>query len=84
MPGWRAFVGKREVSVRKVGDIFQEIDLPEGVSTVHFVYAPTGVRPAVWISTGTLVAIFAGLLWFSFLHERSASLQGKPCNHRSR
>jgi hypothetical protein len=66
MPGWRAFVGKQEVGVRKVDDIFQEIDLPEGVSTVHFVYAPTGVRSAVWISIGALLAIFAGLAWFSF------------------
>lgn len=66
MPGWRAFVGNEEVGIRKVDDIFQEINLPEGVSTVRFVYAPTGVRPAVWISTGTLLAIFAGLVWCSF------------------
>jgi hypothetical protein len=66
MSGWRAFVGTEEVGIRKVDDIFQEINLPEGVSTVRFVYAPTGVRPAVWISTGTLLAIFAGLAWCSF------------------
>jgi hypothetical protein len=76
MPGWRAFVGKQEVSIRRVDDIFQEIDLPEGESTVQFVYAPTGVRPAVWISAGTLLAIFAGLAWCSFpRRERSSSLQ---------
>jgi len=69
MPGWRAFVGEQEVSVRKVDEIFQEVDLPEGISTVHFVYAPTGVRPAVWISTGTLLAILAGFAWFSFCHR---------------
>jgi hypothetical protein len=66
MSGWRAFVGEQEVGIQKVEDIFQEISLPEGVSTVRFVYAPTGVRPAVWISTGTLVAILAGLAWCSF------------------
>ncbi len=68
--GWRAFVGKQEVSIRKVDDIFQEIDLSEGLSTVHFVYAPTGVRPAVWISIGVLLAVFAGLAWFSFLFRK--------------
>jgi hypothetical protein len=65
MPGWRAFVGKREVDLRKVDDIFQEIDLPQGISTVQFVYAPTGVRSAVWISAGTLLAMLAGLAWCS-------------------
>jgi hypothetical protein len=67
MPGWRAFVDKQKVGVRMIDDIFQEIDLPEGVSTVRFVYGPPGVRPAVWISAGTLIAIFAGLAWFSLL-----------------
>jgi hypothetical protein len=76
MSGWRAFVGEQEVGIQKVDDIFQEINLPEGVSTLRFVYAPTGVRPAVWISTGTLVVIFAGLAWCSFsAAELSSRLQ---------
>ncbi len=66
MPGWKALVGKQEVNIRTVDEIFQEIDLPDGESSVHFVYAPTGVRLAVWISVGTLLAIFAGLAWCSF------------------
>ena len=70
MPGWKAFVGKQEVGVRTVDDVFQEIDLPEGVSTVQFVYAPKGVRLAVWISAGTLLAICASLAWLSW-HGRS-------------
>jgi hypothetical protein len=75
MPGWRAFVGKREVDLRKVDDIFQEIDLPQGISTVQFVYAPTGVRSAVWISAGTLLAMLAGLAWCSLpWRQRSSSL----------
>jgi hypothetical protein len=78
MPGWKAFVGKQEVGIRKVDDIFQEIDLPEGLSTVQFVYAPRGVRSAVWISAGTLLAIIAGLAWCSFpRRERLPSLQGR-------
>lgn len=63
MSGWSAFVGKQEVSIRRVDDIFQEIALPEGDSIIHFVYAPTGVRPAVWVSAGALLMIFAGLAW---------------------
>ena len=70
MPGWRAFVAEREVSVRTVDHIFQEIDLPKGVSTVDFVYAPTGVRPAIGISIGTLVAILTALVLFPSRHER--------------
>ena len=70
MPGWKAFVGKQEVGVRTVDDVFQEIDLPEGVSTVQFVYAPKGVRLAVWISAGTLLATCASLAWLSW-HGRS-------------
>jgi hypothetical protein len=77
MSGWRAFVGKQEVSVRKTDDIFQDIDLPEGVSTVHFVYAPPGVRPAVWISTGALVAIPLGLGWFSFFFRNGKVRRGR-------
>lgn len=61
MTGWRAFVGRQEVAVRTVDDIFQEIDLPEGVSTVRFIYALTGVRPAVWISAGSLLATCGAL-----------------------
>lgn len=55
MPGWRAFVNGQEATISQVDEIFQQINLPAGSSTVQFVFRPPHIEWA-------FVAFAIGLL----------------------
>ncbi|WP_454874850.1 hypothetical protein [Paraburkholderia xenovorans] len=55
MPGWRAFVNGQEATISQVDEIFQQINLPAGSSSVQFVFRPPHIEWA-------FVAFAIGLL----------------------
>ncbi len=57
MNGWTASVNRTTSPVTLVDDTFQAVDLPAGRSVIEFVYAPPGVRPALWIAAATLLGL---------------------------
>ncbi len=57
MAGWTASVNGVPTAVTPFDDTFQTIDLPAGRSVIDFAYAPTGVRPALWIAAITLLGL---------------------------
>ena len=61
MTGWTAEVNLSPVQVDLVDDTFQSIALPAGRSTIAFIYAPPGVRPALRLAAATLIALTATL-----------------------
>jgi len=61
MPGWRAYVNDTEVKIERVKEIFQQVALPKGDSTVRFVFMPTGMRLATLVALGTLLAVLSVL-----------------------
>jgi len=61
MPGWWAYVNDTEVQIGKAKEIFQEVALPKGDSTVRFVFMPTGMKLAIGVSLCTLVAVLCVL-----------------------
>lgn len=54
-PGWRAFVEKREISVRKTDPCFRAVELPPGRHRIEMIYDPPLVK------VGGLMSLF-GLL----------------------
>jgi len=72
MPGWRAYVDDTEVKIERVKEVFQEVALPKGDSTVRFVFMPVGMRLAIIIASCTLAGVlFAlGYALFAFCGRR--------------
>ncbi len=56
-PGWHASVNGHAVPLTMANDIFQQIPLPAGHSSIHFSYLPTHMRAAC------AVALAALMLW---------------------
>jgi hypothetical protein len=57
MNGWTARVNGVAAPVTPLEDTFQAVDLPAGRSVIEFVYAPAGVRPALWLAAATLLGL---------------------------
>ncbi|NQT30607.1 MAG: YfhO family protein [Candidatus Saganbacteria bacterium] len=65
-PGWKAFVGKKEVSVEKVNGYFRGVKLGSGKHLVKFVYDPLSFKIGATISLLTFMGlVFGGLYYFS-------------------
>jgi hypothetical protein len=58
-PGWTAAVNGARAAVSADG-IFQTVNLPAGVSTVHFAYAPPGIG-AAWLACAAGFALLVGV-----------------------
>lgn len=54
-PGWKAFVNNKEVSIDKYLNIYRQINIPKGESSVEFVYQPKSFLYGLYISSFTLI-----------------------------
>jgi hypothetical protein len=65
MEGWRAEVNGKPVTVEQHGEIFQQIELPEGQTEVHFTFVPPYMQIGVvlfgvgWVIVG--VGLYMGI-----------------------
>ncbi|MBI2899311.1 MAG: YfhO family protein [Planctomycetes bacterium] len=59
MPGWRASVDGRRVQVTRYRDALMQVEVPQGVSRVEFVYAPASFRVGLAISGLAALAMIA-------------------------
>jgi hypothetical protein len=62
MKGWRATVNGRPATIRTVGTVYQQIDVPRGTSTVEFSFLPPHERLAVFIGFVALLALVVAAL----------------------
>jgi hypothetical protein len=58
-PGWSARIGARPVPISRGDDVFQQIDLPAGISVVRFSYAPPWIDYAWGCCLAGVVIIMA-------------------------
>lgn len=68
-PGWRAFVNGKEVPINQFANAFRIIDIPQGNSTIIFVYQPKSIEIGF---LATIVSIIS--LTFLFLIRRKTVL----------
>jgi hypothetical protein len=54
MPGWTATVGGREVPVQ--GELWREVELPDGEHEVLMRYRPPGLSTGLWLALAGLIA----------------------------
>lgn len=59
-PGWRAYIGSREVPIARADYLLRAIALPAGRHEVAFVYRPWSFRLGAALSLVTLLALLAG------------------------
>lgn len=69
MPGWRAFVGGKEVPITGALGFFQGVRVPAGRSQVEFRYEPPSFYWGSRISTGAALALLV-LLGLSLYRAR--------------
>ncbi len=62
-PGWRAFLGDREVDIYRANYLFRAVELEPGRSMVRFVYEPASFRNGLLVCGLTLAALAMGALW---------------------
>ncbi|MCU1395092.1 MAG: putative rane protein [Ilumatobacteraceae bacterium] len=71
MAGWTATVDGRSVRVDPVDDVFQQIALPAGQSSIVFTFEPPHIRWA-WAATFMAFAILIGVSWRNKRHRGDA------------
>lgn len=62
-PGWRGRVNDQEATVRRANLAFRAVAVPAGRHRVEMVYEPRSLRLGFLISTLTLTAILASVVW---------------------
>lgn len=60
-PGWRAYVNNNEVPIDKYLNIYRQITIPKGESTIKFIYQPKSFYYGLYVSC------FALLTWLIFI-----------------
>jgi len=58
-PGWKAFVGEREVPIYRANYLFRAVWLPQGRHSVRFEYHPASFRYGLIVSAGTALVVLA-------------------------
>jgi hypothetical protein len=61
MPGWKAYVNGKAVTIKTVDGVYQSVKVPEGTSTVTFSFLPPHEKYAVLL--GLLAALFLVATW---------------------
>ncbi|MCD6038613.1 MAG: Bacterial rane protein YfhO [Gammaproteobacteria bacterium] len=57
-PGWHAFVNNTESNIMRANFAFMATEVPQGIATVWFIYAPTSKLISYFVSIFTLLIIF--------------------------
>lgn len=60
-PGWQAFVNNKEVPIDKYLNIYRQINIPKGKSSIEFVYQPKSFLYGFYFS------IFSLVIWLIFI-----------------
>ena len=62
-PGWKAFVGDREVSICRANYLFRAVRLAPGHSVVRFEYQPQSFRIGLRLSLATAALLALTVVW---------------------
>jgi hypothetical protein len=62
-PGWKAFVGDREVSIFRANYLFRAVRLAPGHSVVRFEYKPQSFRTGLRLSLATAALLALAVVW---------------------
>jgi hypothetical protein len=62
MKGWTATVNGRPATITTIDTVYQQIDVPEGASTVLFSFDPPHLQLAVFVGVAALLALIAAAL----------------------
>lgn len=62
-PGWRAYVGDREVPIERANYLFRAVRLGPGHSVVHFHFRPASLRLGLALSATTALLLLIAALW---------------------
>ena len=62
-PGWKAFVGDREVSIFRANYLFRAVRLAPGHSVVRFEYQPQSFRTGLRLSVATTALLALIVVW---------------------
>ena len=75
-PAWKATINGKIVPIQRVSETFMSVELPKGKSTVEFVFEPTNVIRASFVS----MAFWAGALVFLIVSglQRFISNRNQP------
>jgi len=60
-PGWKAFVNNKEVPIDKYLNIYRQITIPKGESSIEFIYKPKSFLYGFYISISALI------VWLIFI-----------------
>lgn len=60
-PGWRAFLGQREVPIYKTNFAFRGLFVPEGEHDIKFIFDPSSFKMGSALSLASLLVILSGL-----------------------
>jgi hypothetical protein len=72
-PGWGALVDGQPAMIARANYIFRLVEVPAGISTVEFRYAPMSLRWGASISAVTLALVAWGITWERRRVRRPAS-----------
>ena len=56
-PGWKAFVDEKETVIEKANTTFMCIQVPAGKHTISFIYQPTLIKYAWYVSLISLITV---------------------------
>ena len=68
-PGWRAYVGNKEVPIFRTNYTFRSVKIPSGVHLVSFIYDPISFSFGLWTSLGSIV-FYVILLFLSVFYAK--------------
>jgi hypothetical protein len=72
-PGWKAFVGDRELAIYRANYLFRAVRLDPGTSEVRFEFRPASVRNGLALSAATAFIIAAITGWTLWRHARNVA-----------
>ena len=56
-PGWRAWIGEREVQVLRANYLYRAVELPAGTQRVRLLYDPVSFKIGVGLAVVTVVML---------------------------
>jgi hypothetical protein len=74
-PGWKAFIGNKEVPIYRANYLFRAVRLPLGSSAVRFEYQPQSFRIGMMLSGATVALLACLVVWARVTQQRSTVAQ---------